>query len=108
MRGDRAQLNLHPLPSTRAMQACQLCDREVARLTVHHLVPRQAVKRKKADPGPTVKICAACHKQIHALFDNATLARQLNTPEALSAEPQMQKFLAWIRKQDPNKRVRVS
>ncbi|NJM89969.1 MAG: hypothetical protein HC847_25325 [Hydrococcus sp. RU_2_2] len=27
----------------------QLCDREMERLTIHHLMPRQAVKRKKAD-----------------------------------------------------------
>lgn len=86
---------------------CQLCEREIDRLTVHHLVPRQAVKRKKADPGPTVDICSACHRQIHNLFDNKELAKNLNTIEKLKAEPRMQKFLSWISKQDPSKRVRV-
>lgn len=86
---------------------CQLCDREVAALTVHHLIPRQKTKRKKIDPGPTVKLCSACHRQIHVLFDNTRLAHELNSLEALKSEPQMNKFLSWIRKQNPNKRVRV-
>ena len=77
------------------------------RLTKHHLVPRQAVKRKLADSGPTVEICSACHRQIHTLFNNKELAQRLNTLEKLKNEPKLQKFLAWIKKQDPNKRVRV-
>lgn len=76
-------------------------------LTVHHLVPRQHTKRKKQDPGETANICSACHCQIHALFDNKLLAKELNTLEKLSNEPQMQKFLAWVRKQDPGKRISV-
>jgi hypothetical protein len=87
---------------------CQLCDREMERLTEHHLIPRQAVKRKKADPGPTVDICTACHKQIHIFFHNTQLARDFNTVEKLKTEPRMQKFLAWVRKQDSSKRVRVN
>lgn len=86
---------------------CELCDRDMPRLTVHHLVPRQAVKRKKADPGPTANICSACHKQIHALFDNAHLAVHLNTIAKLRNEPQLQTFLAWVRKQRPDKHIRV-
>ena len=76
-------------------------------LTIHHLIPRQAVKRKKADPGPTIDICSGCHRQIHKLFDNNYLAAHLNTLEKLESEPNMQRFLAWIKKQDPNKRIRV-
>ncbi|MCC5624189.1 HNH endonuclease [Nostoc sp. CHAB 5715] len=46
---------------------CQLCQREMESLTVHHLVPQQNTKRKKQDPGPTANICSACHRQIHVL-----------------------------------------
>ncbi|MBE9168466.1 HNH endonuclease [Pleurocapsales cyanobacterium LEGE 06147] len=86
---------------------CELCQREMERLTVHHLIPRQAVKRKKAEPGPTIDICSACHRQIHSLYSNNELAKYLNTLEKLRNEPKMQKFLAWIEKQKPNKRIRV-
>jgi hypothetical protein len=81
---------------------CALCDREAEHLTAHHLVPRE-----KDGRGPTVDICPACHRQVHALFDNARLARELNTVERLRDEPQMRSFLSWVRKQDPHKRVKV-
>jgi hypothetical protein len=77
------------------------------RLTVHHLVPRQSTKRQKVETSPTIDICSACHRQIHALFDNKYLAKELNTLDKLRKETQMQKFLVWVRKQDPGKRVTV-
>ncbi|WP_249068831.1 hypothetical protein [Argonema antarcticum] len=77
------------------------------RLTAHHLVPRQSTKRQKVETSPTIDICSACHRQIHVLFDNKYLANELNTPEKLRNEPQMQKFLAWVKKQDPGKRITV-
>lgn len=86
---------------------CQLCDREVPQLTAHHLVPRQTVKRKQAQSGATVDICSPCHRQIHLLYSNLELARQLNTIDKLKSEPKMRKFLTWIQKQDPQKKVRI-
>jgi 5-methylcytosine-specific restriction endonuclease McrA len=86
---------------------CQLCQREMTDLTVHHLVPRQTVKRKQADAGETIEICAACHKQIHSFYSNLELARELNTVEKLQSEPKMRKFLNWIGKQKPEKKIKV-
>ena len=86
---------------------CQLCDRDVKKLTVHHLVPRQTVKRKQAESGSTIDICSPCHRLIQALYDNLELAKYLNTFDKLKSEPKMRKFLGWIRKQDPNKKVRI-
>lgn len=87
---------------------CELCEREMDKLTLHHLVPRQHTKRKKIDTSPTIEICSACHRQIHVLFDNKLLAKELNTLEKLKSTPQMEKFLNWVRKQTPNKRVSVN
>ncbi|NEP79302.1 MAG: hypothetical protein F6K17_32340 [Okeania sp. SIO3C4] len=86
---------------------CELCEREMAKLTVHHLIPKQNTKRKKINPGPTIDICSACHRQIHAFFDNKRLAQELNTVEQLKNEPQMQNFLLWVSKQNSNKRIQV-
>ncbi|MEM6612094.1 MAG: HNH endonuclease [Cyanobacteria bacterium P01_C01_bin.72] len=86
---------------------CQLCDRDLKKLTVHHLVPRQTVKRRQAEPGATINICSPCHRQIHVLYSNLELARDLNTIDKLKSEPRMRKFLGWIAKQDPNKKVRI-
>ena len=87
---------------------CELCEREIKNLTVHHLIPRQYTKRKNLEISPTIDICSPCHRQIHVLFDNKRLAKELNTIEALKAEPRMSKFLAWVRKQNPQKRITVS
>ncbi|MER3434260.1 MAG: hypothetical protein C4288_12735 [Leptolyngbya sp. ERB_1_1] len=86
---------------------CQLCDHTVPALTEHHLIPRQQTKRKKLDPGETIDICPACHRQIHVLFDNRQLTQELNTVEQLKSHPAMAKFLAWVRKQNPDRKVRV-
>ena len=86
---------------------CQLCDRDLDKLTIHHLIPRQTVKRKQAPPGETIDICSACHRQIHTLFSNKELAKNLNTIKKLQDEPKMQKFLTWIRKQKPHKKVKI-
>jgi HNH endonuclease len=88
-------------------QPCELCQREIFALTEHHLIPRQKTKRKGLDPSPTIQICSACHRQIHTLYDNSHLALHLNTPEKLKRDPQLQKFLSWVYKQDPNKRVKI-
>jgi SPX domain protein involved in polyphosphate accumulation len=88
-------------------QPCELCQREISALTEHHLIPRQKTKRKGLDPSPTIQICSACHRQIHTLYDNSHLALYLNTLEKLKQDPQLQKFLCWVHKQDPNKRVKI-
>ena len=77
------------------------------RLSIHHLIPRQYTKRKKAAAGQTIDICSACHRQIHAFFENKRLAQELNTIETLKNEPQMQKFLLWVSKQNPDRRLQV-
>jgi hypothetical protein len=93
------------------MPECLLCCRNCPKLTEHHLVPKQQIKRRnkrhRADLGPTIDICAPCHKQIHTLFTNKALATDLNSADLLSSHPDMQKFLKWIAKQDPDKKVRT-
>ncbi len=84
---------------------CALCQRDLEHLTQHHLTPRS--KLQAGETTPTICICSACHRQIHALFSNTELHDELNTLERLRDEPKMRRFLRWIGKQDPGKRVRV-
>jgi len=96
-------------PQNTAPQQCQLCERAVARLTVHHLVPVSQGRRagKKSIELPTALVCGACHRQLHTLFSNRNLARELDTLDKLKAAPEMERFLKWVKKQDPNKLIRV-
>jgi 5-methylcytosine-specific restriction protein A len=84
---------------------CRLCQRNVEKLTEHHLIPRS--EGKKGVALPKIWVCSACHRQIHALFTNAELATNYNTAERLKEEPRMVLFLNWLRKQDPNKHIPV-
>ena len=89
------QRNAEPLPSRAEVVECELCRRKVDRYTVHHLVPRA----KGGRFGPKAKLCATCHRQLHALFSEATLAQELNSIPRLQANPQVHDYLKWVRKQ---------
>lgn len=82
---------------------CPICLHFYTRkeLTRHHLVPKS---RKGHE---TVLICAACHNQIHAIFDEKELERRLNTIEALVESEEFRPFVKWIRKRKPTSKVRV-
>lgn len=88
---------------------CELCGRAVDVVTLHHLYPRSQGRRRKmkATELPTAWLCAACHKQLHVLFTNQELARSFSSLSQLRAEPRVQKFVEWIARQDPNKRVKA-
>jgi hypothetical protein len=86
-----------------APDTCSLCEREVARTTKHHLTP-------KSEGGTEiVDLCLACHKTLHKFFTNRTLAKKLNTIDALRQTPEVRRYLAWVRKQsDRAIKVRAS
>ena len=93
--------------STPNTARCELCGRAVEKLTVHHLVPRSTARRRDRSTLPTARLCPACHRQLHALFSNRDLKAQYSSIEELKSTPEMQKFLRWIARQDPNKHIRV-
>ncbi len=74
---------------------CELCLRQSNSYTVHHLIPRSRGGRF----GPKAKLCPTCHRQLHALFSEATLARELNSIESIRVNPEMAGYLNWVRKQ---------
>jgi hypothetical protein len=79
---------------------CPLCLRPIpegAPQSLHHLIP----KLKGGKGGPTILVHHICHKEIHARFSEAELARHFNTPEAIRADARMERFLAWIARRPP-------
>ena len=85
---------------------CELCLREPEKFTVHHLVPRS----QGGKFGPKAKLCPTCHRQLHALFSEATLAKELRSLDQIRANLEMAGYLSWARKQKgpTNFRVRRS
>jgi hypothetical protein len=85
---------------------CPICLRPIPAgvpQSLHHLIP----KLKGGKGGPVVLVHHICHKEIHARFTEAELARQFNTPEAIRADPRMERFLTWIAKRPPGFLSRV-
>ncbi len=80
---------------------CELCGRDVSRVTRHHLVP-------KSEGGKTLtaQLCPACHKTLHSFFTNRTLASELGSIQALRRDPDIRQYLAWVRKQ-PDRAIRI-
>ena len=80
--------------------ACELCGRKVSRRTRHHLRPRSEGGED------TAWLCPPCHRQVHALFTNRTLAAELDTLEKLRASPELRGYLSWVRNQ-PDRHIPV-
>jgi 5-methylcytosine-specific restriction enzyme A len=88
-------------PETRAAEArvdpvCPLCERPIpprARSSLHHLTP----KLKGGTHQGTVRLHQICHSAIHARYSEAEIAKRLADVEALRADPEIARFLAWVR-----------
>lgn len=84
---------------------CALCGREVS-LTFHHLIPKKVHRRarfkqdySKQDLQQGIMICRLCHKGIHKMFDEMTLAKNFNSLASLRNDEQVQRHVKWVRKQ---------
>lgn len=84
-------------------ERCELCEREGVILTKHHLLPREEGGKEEH----IAMICPDCHKHIHALYTNKELALRLDTLYKLKEDPQISKYLKFIKKQPPTKLVKV-
>ncbi|MCJ2046478.1 HNH endonuclease [Methylobacterium sp. J-078] len=83
-------------PAVTSPVICPLCERPIpprAKSSLHHLVP----KLKGGARAGTVRLHQICHSAIHARFSEAEIARRLANVESLRAEPEMARFLAWVR-----------
>lgn len=84
---------------------CELCGRGPVKLTKHHLIPKSKHRKKRVarEYGPSEcktrigRFCGACHGQVHRLHSNGKLERDLNTIAKLQADPEVAKYLEWIR-----------
>ena len=75
---------------------CPLCERPIparARSSLHHLTP----KLKGGTHGGTVRLRQICHSAIHARYSEAEIAKRLADVAALRMDPEITRFLAWVR-----------
>ena len=89
--------------TSKAIGTCELCLREEIETTIHHLIPREMGGAMLE----TANLCYACHKQIHALYTNEELAARLHKISLLQDDPQIMKYLKWVKKQPSTKLSKV-
>ena len=46
-----------------------------------------------------ISICRQCHRGIHAIYDELTLAKQYYTLELVLADPALSSHFAWVARQ---------
>jgi len=76
-------------------------------LTFHHLIPRSThrtlLKRhiftRSEMSSRGASICRSCHNAIHRMYDNKTLALELNTIDKLLEQEDVQRFCQWKSRQ---------
>lgn len=61
----------------------------------HHLVPRSFGGRT------AVWMHRVCHKKLHSVFTEKELARRYFTFETLLEDGEIQRFVKWVQKKDP-------
>ena len=87
-------------PEPTEVVGCWLCGRPLGRkIEWHHPRPKSRGGRETAPVHPI------CHRTIHAFFSNAELARMADDGTALSEQPAMARFLAWIATKPPDFRA---
>ena len=94
-----------------ARQCCKLCARDAV-LSFHHLIPRKMHRRQhfrkkytKQQLAEGVYICQLCHRGIHKLYDEMTLAKEFNTLDKLLDDADVQKHITWVKKQKRGLRI---
>ena len=96
---------------------CRLCRRAGVEVTQHHLLPRSRSRKRKRrrqslpdsapPPDHTVPLCEPCHRMIHATLTTKQLEREYHTIEQLREHPELARFIDWVRRRDPSRRVSV-
>ncbi|MFI4860472.1 MAG: hypothetical protein ACIAXF_07310 [Phycisphaerales bacterium JB063] len=94
---------------------CALCQRAGVALTRHHLIPRKrhrqpSCKKRFNHTERTQRIamlCRPCHSTIHATLTEKQLEQHFNTLDDLAGHPDIARFVAWVRKQKPGRRIAI-
>ena len=83
---------------TKEYKKCPICNRDMIpgkSLDEHHLIPR-TFKGKEA-----ITLHKICHRKLHSALTEKELLHRYNTVERLKEHEEIQKFVKWIKKKDP-------
>lgn len=91
------------MPQGLEIGTCAICERpliEGKSVNAHHLIP------KTYKGTETVILHVICHTKIHSVLSEKELYDYYHTPERLRSHPEIDKFITWVSKKDPEYRDR--
>ena len=78
---------------------CPICEREMwagPSIDRHHFVPRSQGGKESE------YVHKICHRKLHSMFTEKELAREYSDAETVRANPEIQKFLKFLRNKPPD------
>ena len=85
-------------PDQQTVGDCPLCARPLVAggtINEHHLTPK-SYKGKE-----TITLHKICHSKIHSVFTEKELHDHYHTIDRLLEHPEIENFVKWVRKKDP-------
>ena len=82
-------------------QECPICNRPLGHkdtISKHHLIP----KSRGGKGGELITIHNICHQKIHSVFTEKELRDNYSSVEKLLEHEEIQKFVKWVAKRDPD------
>ncbi len=79
---------------------CPICKRDLikgASVDEHHFIP----KSKGGKASDKILLHRICHQKLHKTFTNQELERVYNTPEKCVEHEEIQKFIKFVSKKNP-------
>jgi hypothetical protein len=77
---------------------CPICKRELVlgdSIDGHHLIPKTFGGKDK------ITIHKICHHKIHSVFSERELQHHYHTVDRILSNEEIQKFVKWVQKKDP-------
>jgi hypothetical protein len=87
------------LPLMKVIGICPICDREMWEnqfVDRHHFLPKCRGGKE------TEWLHKICHRKIHSLFTEKELEKKYNNAELVKEHPEMEKFIKWVSKKEPD------
>lgn len=78
---------------------CPICERDMWKgdsIDKHHMVPKCRGGKE------TEYLHKICHRKIHSIWTEKELEREFNDPEVIKQHEEIQKFIKFVKKKEPD------
>ncbi len=78
---------------------CPICERDMIKdlfVDKHHFLPKCRGGKESE------YVHKICHNKIHSIWTEKELEAEFHDPEKVKAHPEMQKFIKWVKKKEPD------